>query len=88
MWDVPEKDSYLKVGKEASRGSDDETYQDNKSHDLNLFIEEDDGSCLQRPDRLDVDLEDVNDNALSLETMNDCDDDFIYDDFEVENETS
>ena len=40
------KDSCLEVGKEASRGSDDEEYQDNESHDLNLFIEEDDGSRL------------------------------------------
>ena len=87
MWDVPKKDSCLEVGKEVDRGSDDEVYQDNESHDLNWFIEEDDGSGLQRSDRLDVDPEVVNDNALSLETMNNYDDDFIYDDFEVENET-
>ena len=87
MWDVPKKDSCLEVGKEVDRGRDDEAYQDNESHDLNWFIEEDDGSGLHRPDCLDVDLEVVNDNALSLETMNNYDDDFIYDDFEVENET-
>ena len=87
MWDVPENDSCLEVGKEVGKGSDDEAYQDNESHDLNWFIEEDDGYGLQRPNLLNVDPKVVNDNALSLETMNDCDDDFIYEDFEVENET-
>ena len=87
MWDVPEKDSCLEVGKEVGRGTDNEAYQDNESHDFNWFIEKDDGSGLQRPGRLNVDPEVVNDNALSLETVNRCDDDFIFDDFEVENET-
>ena len=41
------KDSCLEVGKEVGRGRDDEAYQDNESHDLNWFIEEDDGSGLQ-----------------------------------------
>ena len=57
MWDVPENDSCLEMGKEVGRGSDDEAYQDNESHDLNWFIEEDDGSGLRRHDRLDVDPE-------------------------------
>ena len=32
MWDVPEKDSCLEVGKDVCGGSDDEAYQDNESH--------------------------------------------------------
>lgn len=63
--------------------SDDGAYQETESCDLNLFIDEDDGNGSQRPDQLDVDIEVVNDNVLSLETMNDCDDDFISNDFEV-----
>ena len=86
MWDVPENDSCLEVGKDVCGESDDEAYQVNESHLHNWFIEEDDGSRLQRSDRLDIDPEVVNDNFLSFETMNTCDDDFI-DDFEVENET-
>ena len=87
IWDVPENDSCLEEGKDLCGGSDDEAYQDNESHLDNWFIEEDDGSRLQRSDHLDIDLEVVNDNVLSFETMNTCDDDFIYDGFKVENET-
>ena len=83
MWDVPEKGSCLEVGKEVCGGSEDDAYQENESRDLNWFFEEGDGSGL-RPDRLDTNPKIVNGNVLSLETMNDCDDDFICDDFEVE----
>ena len=86
MWNVPKKDYCLKVGNVCEE-SDDEAYQDNESHGLNWFIEEDDGSRLQRSNHLSIDPKVVNYNLLSLETMNDCDNDFIYDDFEVENKT-
>ena len=76
-----------KVNSEVCGGRDDKAYQDNESHELNWFIEQDDGSGLQRHNLLGINLEVVNDNILSLETMNDYDDDSIYDDIGEENGT-
>ena len=85
MWDVPKKGSCLEVGKEVCGGSDDVMMLTNKMSLVTLI-----GLLKKimdlRPDRLDTNPEIVNDNVLSLETMNDCDDNFICDDFEVENE--
>ncbi|RVX01357.1 hypothetical protein CK203_031234 [Vitis vinifera] len=72
---------------EVCGGSDEEAYQDNESHELNWFVEQDDGFEFQRSDRLNIDPEVVNDNVLILENMNDNDDNFICDDIEEEDET-
>ena len=69
------------------RGSDEEAYQDNESHERNWFVEQDDGFEFQRSDHLNIDPEVVNDNVLILEKMNDNDDNFICDDIEEEDET-
>ena len=76
-----------KVNSKVCGGRDDKAYQDNESHELNWFIEQDDGFGLQRHNLLGIDPEVVNDNILSLETMNDYDDDSIYDDIGEENGT-
>ena len=56
-------------------------------HELNWFVDQDDGFEFQRSDRLNIDPEVVNDNVLILENMNDNDDNFICDDIEEEDET-
>ncbi|RVW49583.1 hypothetical protein CK203_076745 [Vitis vinifera] len=87
MWDVPERDTNIEIDEEVCGGSDEEAYQDNESHELNWFVEQDDGFEFQRSDRLNIDPEVVNDNVLILENMNDNDDNFICDDIEEEDET-
>ncbi|RVW66346.1 hypothetical protein CK203_065230 [Vitis vinifera] len=87
MWDVPERDTNIEIDEELCGGSDEEAYQDNESHELNWFVEQDDGFEFQRSDRLNIDPEVVNDNVLILENMNDNDDNFICDDIEEEDET-
>ncbi|WKA12924.1 hypothetical protein VitviT2T_030267 [Vitis vinifera] len=87
MWDVPERDTNIEIDEKVCGGSDEEAYQDNESHELNWFVEQDDGFEFQRSDRLNIDPEVVNDNVLILENMNDNDDNFICDDIEEEDET-
>ncbi|RVW27633.1 hypothetical protein CK203_099152 [Vitis vinifera] len=87
MWDVPEKDTNIEIDEEVCRGSDEEAYQDNAFHELKWFVEQDDGFEFQRSNRLNIDLEVVNDNVLILENMNDNDDNFICGDIKEEDET-
>ncbi|WKA05473.1 hypothetical protein VitviT2T_023437 [Vitis vinifera] len=87
MWDVPERGTNIEIDEEVCGGSDEEAYQDNESHELNWFVEQDDGFEFQRSDRLNIDPKVVNDNVLILENMNDNDDNFICDDIEEEDET-
>ncbi|RVW42210.1 hypothetical protein CK203_108057 [Vitis vinifera] len=84
---VLERDTNIEIDEEVCGGSDEEAYQDNESHELNWFVEQDDGFEFQRSDRLNIDPEVVNDNVLILENMNDNDDNFICDDIEEEDET-
>ena len=58
--DVPEKDTSVACVREVGDESDEEAYQDDESHNLNWFVEQDDGYEFQRSDRL-VDSEVVND---------------------------
>ena len=60
-----------------------EAYQDDESHNLNWFVEQDGRYEFQRSDCL-VDPEVVNDNVTILENMND--DDSICDDIEEDDE--
>ncbi|RVW29326.1 hypothetical protein CK203_116619 [Vitis vinifera] len=87
MWDVPEKDTNIEIDEEVCGGSYEEAYQDNESHELNWFVEQDNGFEFQRSDHLNIDPEVVNDNVFILENMNDNDDNFICDDIEEEDET-
>ena len=43
IWDVPEKDTSVACVREVSDGSDEEAYQDDESHNLDWFVEQDDG---------------------------------------------
>ena len=82
--DVSENDTSVACVREVSDGSDEEVYQYDESHNLNWFVEQDDGYEFQRSNRL-VDLEVVNDNVTILKNMND--DDSICDDIEEDDET-
>ena len=84
IWDVSEKDTSIACVREVSNGSDEEAYQDDESHNLNWFVEQDDGYEFQRSNGL-VDPEVVNDNVTILKNVND--DDSIYDDIEEDDET-
>ena len=47
IWDVPENDTTVACVREMSDGSNEKAYQDDESHNLNWFVEQDDGCEFQ-----------------------------------------